>query len=106
MLRAGKSIMLVAEDNEKIAGYVFGYIKDGPPIFREKCTGYISDMYVLPAFRKHGVGFRLMQGALDFFRAAGMPAVELHASVWNTGALEFYRRLGFKDSMVKLRAEL
>ena len=47
-----------------------------------------------------------MQGALDFFRAAGMPAVELHASVWNTGALEFYRRLGFKDSMVKLRAEL
>jgi len=106
MLRQGKSILLVAEDNEKIVGYIFGYIKDGPPIFREKCAGYISDMYVLPTLRKRGVGQQLLHQALDFFRAAGLEACELHASVWNAGALEFYRRLGFKDVMVKLRCGL
>ncbi len=106
MLRAGRSILLVAEDNGKIIGYVFGYIKDGPPIFREKCTGYISDMYVLPGFRSRGIGQQLLRQAMDFFRAAGLPAVELHASAGNTGALQFYERLGFREQMKKLRVEL
>lgn len=105
MVRGGRSVLLVAEDSGVI-GYVFGYIKDQPPIFREKYVGYISDMYVLPAFRSRGVGQRLMAQAMDFFRAAGLPAVELHASVWNQSALSFYERLGFREQMKKLRAEL
>ena len=59
---------------------------------RLRAGGHIGRMAVLAAYRKSGVGSRLLRAAVDAARAQGLADVHLHAQVQ---ALDFYRRHGF-----------
>jgi ribosomal protein S18 acetylase RimI-like enzyme len=50
---------------------------------------------LLPEAQGQGWGRRLIDAELDALRAAGVTGVHLVASAANTGAVAFYRRLGF-----------
>jgi len=50
---------------------------------------------LLPRAQGHGLGRRLAEQWLDLARSSGCPGVHLGANSGNTGAITFWRRLGF-----------
>lgn len=59
--------------------------------------GWISLLYLEPAYRGRGCGVQLLARAYSFFRAEGRRAIRLHVADDNETALAFYRREGFRQ---------
>ncbi len=58
-------------------------------------VGWVSLLYVAPAYRHRGCGVQLLGRAVMHYRALGRTALRLHAAESNRGALAFYERQGF-----------
>lgn len=71
-----------------------------PPRMPEAVTAaYPAHLHIdlLPRAQGRGLGRRLMNALFDRMRLAGATAIHLGCSPDNTGAIAFYRRLGFVD---------
>jgi glyceraldehyde 3-phosphate dehydrogenase len=80
---------LKAHGEERIVGYIFfRFIADEAHIFR---------VAVDPAWRRCGLGARLVAECLDAARARGLAAVVLEARASNTEAIAWYRKFGFME---------
>jgi GNAT superfamily N-acetyltransferase len=55
---------------------------------------YLEDIFVLPEFRSHKVGYALMRQVVAEADRRGIPIVEWEALDWNRLAIDFYERLG------------
>jgi ribosomal protein S18 acetylase RimI-like enzyme len=62
----------------------------------EPQVGYVSLLHVAPDARGHGLGRRLHRHAAEVARHSGKRRLRLSVSLANTGAIEFYRRLGWR----------
>lgn len=96
---------IVGEDDGKIIGITNGKIEVYPPIFKKKKLGYLFIAYVLPQYRRKGIGKKLLNKILTWFKSKGISAVETdvyfknpYASVW--------RKLGFKEIYKRMRLNL
>ena len=61
-------------------------------------AGWISFLYLLPAFRGRGLGVQLVGQAVSYYRARGRSYLQLSVSPENEKALALYRRCGFCDA--------
>ncbi len=61
----------------------------------ECCPGlWLEDLFVLPQFRRYGVGGRLLSGVARAAVERGYTRVGWTALDWNEMALSFYRKIG------------
>ncbi len=60
-------------------------------------------MYVLPEWRRQGIGRRLLDACLALARNSGIEKVELEVFSDNIGAIKLYESLGFSREGVKVR---
>lgn len=60
-------------------------------------TGYICDLSVLEPERRKGLGWAMMQFALNECRYHNMTFARLHVDAKNIWLREWYERLGFKE---------
>jgi GNAT superfamily N-acetyltransferase len=88
----------VLDDGEQLLGHVcvqlFEKIPnpvDGEPEFH----AYVTNFYVVPEMRSHGLGKRLLNKALSWCRAQGTDAIILWAT---PSSKSLYRRSGFTVS--------
>lgn len=93
LLNSG-SYYLVALENNMIAGWVL-LGPDFNPINMYK-TGSITSLYVLPEFRKSGLGKQLMKKALEHLKYQGFQKIILNVYTGNP-AKRLYEQLGFRD---------
>jgi GNAT superfamily N-acetyltransferase len=63
---------------------------------------WLHDIFVVPAARGHGVGYALMTALAAETVRAGAVSLEWGVHSANTGALEFYRRLGARGAEVRI----
>lgn len=83
----------VFEVNDRIIGYSVVDVTKTPP--------YMRQFFIARDSRRSGHGrafFRLLA------RALGADSIDVEVLVWNKGALEFYKHLGFVPRYVGLRA--
>jgi predicted GNAT family N-acyltransferase len=68
---------------------------DGTPIGTARMveSGHIGRIAVVAAWRKRGVGSRLVDAMIDLARTAGLGSVDLDSQ---THAIGFYEKLGFR----------
>jgi GNAT superfamily N-acetyltransferase len=57
---------------------------------------YLDQISVRPEYRGSGCGRLLMDAVFDLARSTGVSRVALDTMAFNTGAIAFYERLGFK----------
>jgi GNAT superfamily N-acetyltransferase len=62
--------------------------------FLARPTFYIEDIFVLPAYRRQSVGKALMRRLIQEAWDTGCGRMEWVVLDWNTGAQQFYQRLG------------
>ncbi len=84
--------VFVAVDNESVVGYIFcEVIKEG---IGE--TLYIDDLCVDPSARKCGIGTSLMDYAVNYAKEINCRQVMLNVWEFNSSAVDFYEKYGFK----------
>ncbi len=100
------SVILVAEKEDRVIGYLLGEIRERLPFQRLQVTGYIWDIVITSGKRNKGIGSLLLEKAFDFFKKRNLDTVMLNASEKNRSAQRFYERHGFEPYlryMVKRR---
>lgn len=64
--------------------------------------GAIYDMFVTLEHRKKGIGNKLWQKSLNWFKTIGLERVELNIVPANPESSSFWKKQGFQDYMHKL----
>lgn len=87
-IRRTDTIFLVCEKDGKIAGYIGMYVS-----FDE---GSITNVAVMPEYRKQGIGEALVSYAQKAGKEAGVNTIFLEVRVSNEPAIALYRKMGFE----------
>jgi ribosomal protein S18 acetylase RimI-like enzyme len=89
--KAEKGIMkldlLLDNDKGEYVGYCLSSI--------ERDLGEIESIFIEEKYRKHGLGDKLMQGALKWFESREIKDIEINVVYANDRTLPFYGRHGF-----------
>ena len=106
LLDSPDDCVFVAEDDGRIAGYVFAALE--PLSWKELRgpAGFIHDVAVAEEARNAGVATQLIGAAVDWLRDRGAPRVLLESAAANAGAQKLFHRLGFRDTMIEMTMEL
>ncbi len=99
--------VLIAEVNGRVVGYVLGMVVDlAPEMFSQSPSGFLADIYVDAANRRHGVGRALVENLTVWFREQGLNYFEWHVAALNEEAVAFWRAMGGREVMLRMRGEL
>lgn len=92
---------LVAEAGSVLVGYLafYGVVS----LFKCNSVLLVENMYVLPDYRKHGVGRMLMGTVAAEALARGWDRIELNVRDDNGRACRFYERMGFQAVQESVR---
>lgn len=105
-LRDPDCLVLVADVEGRVAGYVYAAIE---PLswkeLRDEC-GYIHDLVVDPDERGQRAGSQLLEAACAWLRDRGMPRVVLGTAEKNTVAQRLFARSQFRRTMIEMTREL
>lgn len=82
---------VVAETSGRIDGFALGY--PDPPD-----AGRVVTLDVHPSARRQGLGRRLLETLLERLARGGAARAVLEVDVRNSGAIAFYRELGFRKT--------
>ena len=97
------SIGFIAERGTAAVGFLVGRIDEWdsiPPVIEIRRIGIIDAVYVNDAFRRQGIGRRLIDRAIQTMRDANVIAVETIYDAWNDPATKTWRGAGFAPWMV------
>lgn len=102
LMASSGMLTLVAEDE---AGERAGFIMVGrsTSVFTDQQQAFVYDVAVAPAFRRRGIGRRLMEHAEAYAREKGMEFITLMVDSRNDAARNLYAQLGFEDGKVLMR---
>jgi len=100
------AVVLVAERNGGVIGYVYAALE---PIswkeLRDAC-GFVHDILVEERGRRSGVATALMDAAMAWLKERGAPRVVLGTAEQNVPAQRLFARMGFRRTMVEMTREL
>ncbi|HXW04253.1 MAG TPA: GNAT family N-acetyltransferase [Vicinamibacterales bacterium] len=100
------AILLVAEVDGRVAGYVYAAVEAQSWQELRDEAGYIHDVVVDDPARGLGIGAALVDAAVAWLRDRGMLRVLLWTAALNTRARDLFARLGFRNTMVEMTREL
>jgi len=96
--------VFVAEADHAVVGFIGVIARVDPDEPDEEATpySYISDLVVLPAYRRRGIGSALLRRAEAYARERGMTLLRINVLAKNHVAGQLYRAFGFSDYRVQL----
>jgi ribosomal protein S18 acetylase RimI-like enzyme len=96
---SSEALVLAAEgqgaDAGKIVGVVRALVRERP-FYTPEREGVIVDIYLLPLYRRHGVGEYLLEETAARLKAKGAGIVTADFPVRNEIAVRFYAKRGFR----------
>lgn len=103
LLRRTDTLPLVAVEDGVVAGIATGRLVTLPGFFEISRRGHIQDVYVRPAFRRRGIGRKMVEEILTWMRRNRVNLIELTVATDNPEAIRFWEALGFSTYMVHMR---
>lgn len=80
---------LVCEVDSEIIAFALWYTSYST--WKGKCL-YLEDFFVLPEFRKTGIGGKLFDRVVEIARASGVKRMDWQVLEWNQLAIDFYKK--------------
>ncbi len=90
-------IVLIAESENKIIGYLIGGIEEAASYRTIQLLGELEEMVVLEEFRGQKIGEKLVQEFFGWCRSKNLKRVRVEVSAPNFKGINFYHRQGFED---------
>jgi ribosomal-protein-alanine N-acetyltransferase len=90
---------IIAETDREIVGYIMCRIETGIPSFRLlgiTRKGHVISIAVLSGHQKKGIGFALVQEAMQAMLSYKVKECYLEVRTSNSHAIELYKKLGFE----------
>jgi GNAT superfamily N-acetyltransferase len=97
MLESTETAFFLAEEGERILGYILALVIENPPVFDIERYGFVGEMVVTREYRQRGIGHLLWDRARRWFRRKGVRTAQLNVSVLNRSGRDFWHSVGFKD---------
>jgi len=94
-----EALVLAAEGTHADAGRIVGVVRAlvrERPFYTPEKEGVILDIYLLPLYRRHGVGEYLLEETTARLKAKGAGIVTADFPVRNEIAVKFYAKRGFR----------
>lgn len=97
ILTDANSILLVAERNSEILGYIHMALQrdENHPCLHPRQYVKVRDLAVARKYQRSGAGRALMMAAEDWAKERGVNTIELNVWEFNRGAFAFYQKLGY-----------
>ena len=95
-----KKIFLVAEIDEKIVGYINGYIVENSDVYYKEPVAYLDCLCVDASLRKQGIGKELINEFTNIVKSRGAKYIKLNAFENNVPAVTLYKELGYEEYSV------
>lgn len=83
------TVFFLARVREKVVGYGGMYT-----VLDE---GYVTNIGVLPEFRRQGIGAKIVNKLIDFSMEKSLSFLSLEVRVSNIAAIELYKGFGFEE---------
>jgi ribosomal protein S18 acetylase RimI-like enzyme len=100
--RDKQSVILVAEREGTIVGFLAATIEREIPIYKVGHYGFIHDLWIEPAYRNEGVGRQLVMLAVEQFVELGVKQVRLETAAPNEAARALFEKCGFRVTTVDM----
>jgi ribosomal protein S18 acetylase RimI-like enzyme len=100
------ALAVVAVEAGRVVGYGVGRISTLPAFFERRRRGYVHDVVTRQAYRRRGIGRRLVGALLEWMRGTGISLVELTVAVRNEEAVRFWQEMGFATYMHHMKRTL
>jgi ribosomal protein S18 acetylase RimI-like enzyme len=84
------SVCYIAMEEGAPCGIIAGYLDDHDPP-----RPNVASMWVAPAYRRTGLGTRLLNEVQQWAESLGVPQLRLMVTSGNESAMHFYERFGF-----------
>ncbi|MGC8607270.1 MAG: GNAT family N-acetyltransferase [Vulcanisaeta sp.] len=89
-------LILVAEDMGKIVGVLKADIRERL-FYSPSIEGAIVDFYVMPEYRRKGLGKMMLEKAIAMLRERGAQLITAEFPTQNQIAINFYNKMGFRS---------
>jgi aminoglycoside 6'-N-acetyltransferase I len=96
----------VAVEGGSIIGYIAVLIQEQASYWMVKKVGHISGLMVQNDHRRKGVGKKLLQAAVEYFKVKGIGQYTLFTSVNNKNGIEFYEKCGLQKLYTTMMGEV
>lgn len=83
------TVFFLAKSGEKVVGYGGMYT-----VLDE---GYVTNIGVLPEFRRQGIGAKIVNSLIDFSKEKSLSFLSLEVRVSNVAAIELYKGFEFQE---------
>jgi len=94
-LESPSSVLLVAVEGDKIVGVFKGDVEDRI-FYKPRYAGVIREFYILPEYRRKGIGKRLMMEGIELLRKKGAELIMASFPALNEIAVNFYKKMNFR----------
>ncbi len=95
VIKSEKSIITVAEINGKVGGFIKADIVDRI-FYQPKSELRITDFYIMPEFRRNGLGKKILTDLTDRASKNGIKMITAEFPALNLIGLNFYKKSGFR----------
>ncbi len=101
-IRSRNSDLFIAWDGKMPVGYSLLQIKKNIPVFEIEKLGHFGDLYVKKEYRGMGIGSKLKEIGMKWFRQKGMKHVSIGVRWGNKRARAIYEGWGFLPSHLEM----
>jgi ribosomal protein S18 acetylase RimI-like enzyme len=108
IVQQNRGQIFVAEVTGLVVGFVSVRLEQEEDLYTStlKDYAYISDLVVLPSYRRQGYGTALLQKAEEFARQQGMTTIKINVLAKNQQATAAYLHAGFRPYELALLKQL
>jgi ribosomal protein S18 acetylase RimI-like enzyme len=94
----GKLLLVAESDDGKIIGARVSEVRERL-FYEPRMEGVIMDFYIMPEFRRKGIGKMMMDEAIKMLREMGAYVISAEFPAQNQISVAFYRKYGFRPMM-------
>lgn len=99
-------IVVLADDEGRIQGYMLSRIEKNIPVFEKDHIGHIVSIYLEDPFRGKGYSSKMYEMTNEWFRSKGIIEVIIEVFTYNPHAHSVYENWGFDDVHIMMRKNL
>ncbi len=104
-LRDPNSLVLVCEEGGRVVGFLKADVIDRL-FYEPRREGVIREFYLLPEFRRRGIGRTMVEKAFEELRSMGAGIITAEFPSQHKIAVSFYENLGFRPIISKYAKEV